>query len=93
MEKNNYQEAVSVLPENVLEMLIDNGNYGVGSEANKNSAAKQRLAEILARARKQIKNKSKNSGGKIKISSLGGRKAATADKKNEILMFFWTRIK
>jgi len=97
MTKNNYGEAVAMLPENVISMLSDNGGLGMGDEASKESETRKKIADILKKAREKSgkKNKAKNTSKEIKTTHVGGRKAS--DKVSETSataeMFFWNKIK
>ena len=97
MNKNNYSEAVSMLPGNVISMLSDNGGMGMGDEASKESETKKKISEILKQARKKAgkKGKVKNSSKSIRTSHVGGRKAgnqAKSDATATAEMFFWGKI-
>jgi len=97
MNKNNYSEAVSMLPGNVISMLSDNGGLGMGDEASKESETKKKISDILRQARKKTskKGKVKNSSRSIKTSHVGGRKASDKTKSDASAtaeMFFWGRI-
>ncbi len=97
MAKNNYSDAVAMLPPNVIDMLSDNGGLGMGDEASRESETRNRIGEVLERARKKAGKKASASSvsDQIKTTHVGGRKAsdtagfagATAE------MFFWGRIK
>ena len=97
MTKNNYSEAVSMLPGNVIAMLSDNGGLGMGDEASKESETKKKISEILKQARKKANKKGniKNSSKRIKTSHVGGRKAGnktSSDATATAEMFFWSKI-
>lgn len=97
MNKNNYSEAVSMLPGNVISMLSDNGGMGMGDEASKESETKKKISEILRQARKKAgkKGKVKNSSKSIRTSHVGGRKASNQTKSDATAtaeMFFWSKI-
>lgn len=96
MTKNNYSEAVSMLPANVISMLSDNGGLGMGDEASKESETKKKISEILKQAREKTKSdEAKNSSKEIKTSHVGGRKASEAKTEASVTaeMFFWNKIK
>ena len=96
MTKNNYSEAVSMLPANVINMLSDNGGLGMGDEASKESETKKKISEILKQARAKTKSdEAKNSSKEIKTSHVGGRKASEAKTEASVTaeMFFWGKIK
>ena len=97
MNKNNYSEAVSMLPGNVISMLSDNGGMGMGDEASKESETKKKISEILKQARSKVgkKGKVKNSSKSIRTSHVGGRKASnksSSDATATAEMFFWNKI-
>lgn len=98
MTKNNYGEAVAMLPANVISMLSDNGGLGMGDEASKESETRKKIADILKQAREKAgeKGKATNTSKEIKTSHVGGRKASdatTAEASATAEMFFWTKIK
>ena len=97
MNKNNYGEAVSMLPGNVIAMLSDNGGLGMGDEASKESETKKKISEILRQARAKTGKKGtvKNSSKSIRTSHVGGRKASDKTKSDASAtaeMFFWGKI-
>lgn len=94
MEKQNYSEAVAVLPANVVSMLLDNGGAGMGDEASKESETKKKLAEILKSARAKIAEKKSKGGLNIQTSHVGGRKGAETGGANKATaeMFFWDKV-
>lgn len=98
MTKNNYGEAVAMLPPNVISMLSDNGGLGMGDEASKESDTRKKIADILkqARAKAGQKGKAANTSKEIKTSHVGGRKASdatAAEASATAEMFFWNKIK
>ncbi len=97
MNKNNYGEAVAMLPPNVINMLSDNGGLGMGDEASKESETKKKISDILKQAREKAgeKGKASTTSKEIKTSHVGGRKAsdATTEASATAEMFFWDKIK
>ncbi|MCK5808607.1 hypothetical protein KAH37_06460, partial [bacterium] len=89
-------DAVSMLPLSVRQMLLDGGGMGMGDEATTTSDTQKKLAEALKRAAQRIAKAKKSPGfaGKIKTSSVGGRKGAKAPKSiNDIApLLFWKEV-
>jgi hypothetical protein len=97
MTKNNYADAVSMLPANVINMLSDNGGLGMGDEATKESETRKRIAEVLAKAREKGDKKASaaTTSKEIKTTHVGGRKASDSSEFAGATaeMFFWGTIK
>ncbi|MGI6394627.1 MAG: hypothetical protein ACOX2F_07890 [bacterium] len=97
MNKDNYSEAVAMLPPNVVNMLSDNGGLGMGDEASKESETRKKIADILKKAREKAGKQSKGAttSKEIKTSHVGGRKASDSASETSATaeMFFWDKIK
>jgi hypothetical protein len=86
-------DALQMLPENVVAMMLDHG-IGLGDEATPESAARRRMEDVLKQAREQLKAR-RAQGGKgpatPTIAPVAGRKGKPFDAQAAAHMFFWSR--
>ena len=91
-------DALSLLPNRVVNMILDHGGLGMGddaSEASEEAVARRRMEEVLRRARERqdVLRERGEIGREVRIDPMGGRRGSPAAEPKELApMFFFEPV-